>query len=73
MNHKTIKCYRQTQNVDVNSNIGEKKNSLARITQSKQNKPYFHCSPSIRVKQGIMKNNLYDSQSIIKPTNISYI
>ena len=38
--------------------------------------PYFHCVPSFRMKQEkkkrrCRKNNPYDSQNIIKSTNIS--
>ena len=60
--------------------LERKKSSMARIHKTGK-QPYFHCGPSIRVKQeeekvaeiffNEKKNILYDSQSIIESTNIS--
>ena len=35
LNNHTIKNQQQTKNINVNSNISEKKNNLARITQNR--------------------------------------
>ena len=77
---KKEKLTTNKKNVDVNSNIREMKNSMARITQNKQITLFslwsFNQSEAEKKRMwkysiNEKKNVLYDNQSIIKSTHVS--
>ena len=78
LNYHTRKNQQQTKNVDVDSNIIGNKNSIARITQNRRialfTLWFFNQNEAGKKIYKYLfherKNNLYDSQSMIKPTNI---